>query len=187
MRPPSGDHASASTSKPGRVSAVACGGRGSRCGRPRRGTGASTSQTWLQPRRRERNAMRRPSGDQRGSRPPPGFATTRVRREPSASTIQISSSRTKARRRPSGDHRGSLTGFSEAVIWVGGAPVPRSDSVKTCRAPAASAVNATTRSRGWIRNSRGDSTATIASIVSPDPPVAGALSSPAIRLRASRS
>ena len=57
----------------GRRASGAC---GSRCGRPRRGTGASMSQTWVQPRRRDRKARRRPSGDQRGSRPPPGLATT---------------------------------------------------------------------------------------------------------------
>ena len=49
----------------------------------------------------------------------PAWPTTRVRRDPSASTTQISSSRTNARRRPSGDHCGSETGFSEAVSWVG--------------------------------------------------------------------
>ena len=45
------------------------GGRGTAAGRPRRGTGASTSQICDQPRRREMNASRRPSGDQRGCRP----------------------------------------------------------------------------------------------------------------------
>ena len=91
---PSGDQAKPFTSTPAAVRAVAMGACGSRCGRPRRGTGASMSQTWLQPRRRDRNARRCPSGDQRGSRPPPGLATTSVSRDPSASTIQISPSRT---------------------------------------------------------------------------------------------
>ena len=184
IRPPSGDQAICSTSMPLAVSAVACGGRGSRCGRPRRGTGASISQTCDQPRRRDRNASRRPSGDHCGSRPPPGLATTFVSRDPSASTIQISSSRTKARRRPSGDHCGSPIAFSDAVICVAGAPVPRSDSVKSWRAPAISAVYATVRSRGLIRNSRGDSTATIPSMVRPAAPVAApGLRSVGIRLR----
>ncbi len=78
-RPPSGAHSKASTSTPG----VGQGGRRGRlaarsAGRPRRGTGASMSQTCDQPRRRERNASRWPSGDQRGERPPPGLPTTRV-------------------------------------------------------------------------------------------------------------
>ena len=41
-------------------------------------------------------------------------------------------------RRPSGDHWGSEAGLSEAVSWTG--YPPRSDRVKTWRAPAASAV-----------------------------------------------
>ena len=163
IRAPSGDHSNASTSMPISVRTVGRGGFGSVAGRPRRGTGASISQICDQPRRRDRNARRCPSGDQRGSRPAPGLATTRVRRDPSASMTQISSSRTNARRRPSGDHCGSETGFSEAVSWLG--YPPRNASVKSCRAPAVSAVNATRRSRGWRRNSRGASTATIASIV----------------------
>ena len=135
IRLPSGDHAIRSTSTPPGVSATAWGGRGSRCGRPRRGTGASISQTCDQPRRREMKAIRRPSGDHCGSRPPPGLGTTFVNRDPSASTIQISSSRTNARRRPSGDHCGSPIAFSDAVICVAGAPVPRSESVNSWRAP----------------------------------------------------
>ena len=58
------------------------GGRGSAAGRPRRGTGASMSQTCDQPRRRDRNARRRPSGDQRAARAPPGLPATRVDRDP---------------------------------------------------------------------------------------------------------
>ena len=119
IRAPSGDHSKASTSMPVSVRTVGRGGFGSVAGRPRRGTGASISQICDQPRRRDRNARRWPSGDQRGSRPAPGLPTTRVRRDPSASMTQISSSRTNARRRPSGDHCGSETGFSEAVSWVG--------------------------------------------------------------------
>ena len=119
IRAPSGDHSKASTSMPVSVRTVGRGGFGSVAGRPRRGTGASISQICDQPRRRDRNARRCPSGDQRGSRPAPGLPTTRVRRDPSASMTQISSSRTNARRRPSGDHCGSETGFSEAVSWLG--------------------------------------------------------------------
>ena len=119
IRVPSGAHSKASTSTPASVRTVGRGGFGSVAGRPRRGTGASISQIWVQPRRRDRKASRWPSGDQRGERPPPGLPTTRVSRDPSASTTQISSSRTKASRRPSGDHCGSETGFSEAVSWAG--------------------------------------------------------------------
>ena len=54
------------TSMPAAVSGVGRGGFGSFAGRPRRGTGASISQTCVQPRRRDRNARRWPSGDQRG-------------------------------------------------------------------------------------------------------------------------
>ena len=123
---------------PGSVRTVASGGLGLLAGRPRRGTGASMSQTCDQPRRRDRKARRRPSGDQRPVFAPPGLATTRVLREPSASTTHSSSSRTYASRRPSGDHCGSPTGFDEAVSWVG-AP-PRSGIVNSWRAPPTSAV-----------------------------------------------
>ena len=75
IRAPSGDQAKASTSMPAGRSARSARAAAARvAGRPRRGTGASISQTWVQPRRRDRNARRRPSGDQRGSRPPPGLA-----------------------------------------------------------------------------------------------------------------
>ena len=73
-RAPSGAHSKASTSMPVAVSATGRGGFGSVAGRPRRGTGASISQTWVQPRRRDRKARRWPSGDQRGARPPAGLA-----------------------------------------------------------------------------------------------------------------
>jgi len=55
--------------------------------------------------------------------------------------------------------------FSEPLTWVR-APV-RSEIVNSWRAPPASAVNAAIRSRGWSRTSRGESTATIRSIVKP--------------------
>ena len=80
------------------------------------------TQTCDQPRRRETKASRLPSGDQRGPYVPALWPVTLASREPSASITQISSSRTKARRRPSGDHCGSLTGFSDAVSWVGYPP-----------------------------------------------------------------
>ena len=138
MRDPSGDQTSDSTSTPAAVKARGSGGRGSLAGRPRRGTGASMTQTCDQPRRRETNASRLPSGDQRGVFVPDGWPVTRASREPSASITQISSSRTKASRLPSGDHCGSLTSFSEAVSWVG--YPPRRDSVNSCRLPPPSAV-----------------------------------------------
>ena len=116
---PSGDQARDVTSTPAGVRARASGARGSFAGRPRRGTGASMTQTCDQPRRRETNASRFPSGDQRGACVPALWPVTFARRDPSASITQISSSRTNARRRPSGDHCGSLTGCSEAVSWVG--------------------------------------------------------------------
>ena len=113
-------------------------GRGVAAGRPRRGTGASTTQAWAQPRRREMNARRRPSGDQRGADSPAGWWPSVTSRVPSASTIAIAPSRTNASRRPSGDQRGSETAFSDAVIWVAGPP--RSGRMKSWRAPAASCV-----------------------------------------------
>ena len=135
---PSGDQARDVTSTPAGVRARASGARGSFAGRPRRGTGASMTHTCDQPRRRETNASRFPSGDQRGALVPALCPVTFASRDPSASTTQISSSRTNARRRPSGDHCGSLTGSSEAVSWVG--YPPRSGIVNSCRVPAASAV-----------------------------------------------
>ena len=92
-RSPSGAHSNESTSTPDAVTTDGSGTLGSLAGRPRRGTGASMTQTCDQPRRREMNARRLPSGDQCGWRAPPGLATTRVDREPSASTTQSSSSR----------------------------------------------------------------------------------------------
>ena len=84
IRAPSGAQAKASTSIPASVRTVGRGGTGSFAGRPRRGTGASISQTWVQPRRRDRKAIRWPSGDQRGSRPRPGG-----RRPASGATVDL--------------------------------------------------------------------------------------------------
>ena len=71
-RVPSGDQATSSTSTPAGVMARGSAVTGRAGGRPRCGSGASMSQTWLQPRRREMNAIRRPSGAQRGARLPAG-------------------------------------------------------------------------------------------------------------------
>ena len=141
MRWPSGAQATSATSMPVAVSGTASAGRGWLAGRPRCGSGASMSQTWLQPRRRERNAIRRPSGLQRGWLLPAGWALTSTWCEPSASMIHRARSRMNASRRPSADHCGSLTGLSEAVSWIVGPP--RSDARNSCRAPPASWLKAT--------------------------------------------
>jgi hypothetical protein len=91
---PSAAQVKSSTSKPLAVSDRGSGGRGSRAGRPRRGTGASTTKTCDQPRRREMKAIRGPSGDQRGWETPAGCVATSTSRLPSTSTIRTSSPRT---------------------------------------------------------------------------------------------
>ena len=109
-----------STSTPVAVRAVGRGGFGSR-GRPAAARDRGVDHPDLRPAAAARQEGEAPAV----GRPARGAAAARLgrrpgsEREPSASTTQISSSRTNARRRPSGDHCGSETGFSEAVSWVG--------------------------------------------------------------------
>jgi hypothetical protein len=93
-RVPSGDQAKSSMSTPAGVIGRGSGATDRAGGRPRRGSGASCSQTWLQPRRREMKASCRPPGAQRGARLPAGWSVTTVGRLPSAPISQIASSRT---------------------------------------------------------------------------------------------
>ena len=133
-RVPSGDHWRSSTSMPGsredrrlrRLGAV---------GGPAAARDRGVDEPDLRPAAPSRQEGEAPAvGRPASVLAPPGLATTRVLREPSASTTHSSSSRTYASRRPSGDHCGSPTGFDEAVSWVG-AP-PRSGIVNSWRAPA---------------------------------------------------
>ena len=71
-RVPSGAQAKSSISTLAGVTGRGSGATNRAGGRPRRGSGASCSQTWLQPRRREMKASCRPSGAQRGARLPAG-------------------------------------------------------------------------------------------------------------------
>ena len=146
------------------VRTVGRGGFGSVAGRPRRGTGASISQTCVQPRRRDRKASRWPSGDQRGSRPPPGLPTTRA----SAASRRPRRPRSPRRGRTrAGGRRATTAGRRRASPRRSAGPDIRrgATSVKSWRAPAASACRRRRGRAGGAGTRAAASTATIASTV----------------------